>query len=39
LESNSFACVPESIQVVMGNQFHVFDFLIVGRHYASFTHR
>ena len=35
LESDSFSRVAESIQVVMGNQFHVFDFLIVRRHRAS----
>ena len=36
LESNSFPSVAKSIQVVMGNQLHVFDFLIVSRHHPSF---
>jgi hypothetical protein len=35
LEGDSFAGVTESVQVVMGDQLHVFDFLVVGRHRAS----
>ena len=35
LESDSFAAVAKSIQVMMGNQLHVFDFLIVRCHDTS----
>jgi hypothetical protein len=35
LESDSFAGVAKAVQVVMGDQLHVFYFLIVGRHRAS----
>jgi hypothetical protein len=35
LESDSFAGVAKAIQVVMGDQLHVFYFLIVRRHRAS----
>src|SRR4029453_334097 len=35
LESNAFARVAKSVQVVMGDQLHVFDFLVVPRQRAS----
>src|ERR671922_1264941 len=35
LKSDAFAAVAKSIQVMMGNQLHVFDFLIVRCHWAS----
>ena len=35
LESDSFARVAKSVQVVMGDELHVFDFLVVGCHHAS----
>src|SRR4029453_13784173 len=35
LESNALSGVAEAIQVVMGDQLHVFDFLVVGCHRTS----
>jgi hypothetical protein len=39
LKSDAFAAVAKSIQVMTGNQFHVFDFLIVRCHWTSSAKR
>ncbi len=35
LKRDSFATVAEAVQIVMGDQFHVFDFLTLCCHRAS----